>query len=218
MSTIQAIIFDLDGTLLNTLDDLADSTNRVLSQHGHPTHPTEAYKYFVGDGIDKLAFRVLPPEKRDEKNISIFVQALRDHYGRHWKDQTRLYDGIEDMLSELSRLGIKLAILSNKPHHLTEITVSHYFADWNFVEVAGAIDDIPKKPDPAGAIRIIDKMKIAPENFLYLGDTSTDMKTANGAGVFAIGALWGFRTESELLQSGAEAVISSPSQILDHII
>jgi phosphoglycolate phosphatase len=217
MSSIQAIIFDLDGTLLNTLDDLADSTNRVLNQYGYPTHPTEAYKYFVGDGIDKLAFRVLPPEKRDEKNVSSCVKALRDHYGRHWKDQTRLYDGIEDMLSELSRLGIKLAILSNKPHNLTEITVSHYFANWNFAEVAGAIDDIPKKPDPAGAIRIIDKMKIAAENFLYLGDTSTDMKTATGAGVFAIGALWGFRTESELLKSGARAVISNPAEIFNHI-
>lgn len=217
MSTIQAVIFDLDGTLLNTLDDLADSTNRVLTRHGYPTHPTEAYKHFVGDGIDKLVFRVLPPEKRAEKNVSACVHALRDHYGRHWKNQTKLYDGIEDMLSELSRLGIKLAILSNKPHHLTEITVSHYFANWNFAEVAGAIDDIPKKPDPAGAIRIIDKMKIAAENFLYVGDTNTDMKTANGAGVFAIGALWGFRTESELLKSGAKAVISKPAELFNHI-
>ena len=217
MSTIQAIIFDLDGTLLNTLDDLAGSTNRVLSQYGYPTHPPKAYKYFVGDGIDKLVFRVLPLEKRDEKTVNICVKALRDDYSRHWKDQTRLYDGIEDMLSELSRRGIQLTILSNKPHHLTELTVSHYFADWNFAEVAGAIDAIPKKPNPAGAIRIIEKMKIAPENFLYLGDTNTDMKTANGAGIFAIGALWGFRTESELLKSGARAVISNPAEIFNHI-
>jgi len=121
------------------------------------------------------------------------------------------------MLSELTRLGIKLAILSNKPHHLTEITVSHYFANWNFAEVAGALDDIPKKPDPAGVIRIVGKMKITAEHFLYLGDTSTDMETANRAGVFAIGALWGFRTKSELLESGAKAVISKPDEIFNHI-
>lgn len=217
MPTIQAVIFDLDGTLLDTLDDLADSTNRVLSRHGYPTHPTEAYKYFVGDGIEKLAFRVLPPKERDEQTISTCVNALREDYGRHWKDQTRLYDGIEDMLSGLSRLGIKLAILSNKPHHLTEITVSHYFANWSFNEVAGAVAGIPKKPDPAGAIQIIDKMKIAAENFLYLGDTSTDMKTAKGAGVLAIGALWGFRTETELIESGAKAVISNPAEIFNHL-
>lgn len=217
MPTIQAIIFDLDGTLLNTLDDLADSMNRVLSSLGYPTHITEAYKYFVGDGIEKLAHRVLPPPERSEETINTCVAAMREDYGQHWMDQTRLYDGIEEMLTELTNRNIQLAILSNKPHPFTEITVSHYFDRWNFAEVAGAVSDIPPKPDPAGAIRIIKKMDIPAENFLYLGDTSTDMKTANGAGISAIGALWGFRTESELLESGARAVISNPAEIFNHI-
>ena len=208
-------MFDLDGTLLNTLDDLADSMNRVLSSLGYPTHITESYKYFVGDGIEKLAYRVLPPPERSEEAINACVAAMREDYGRHWMDQTGIYDGIEEMLTELTHRNIQLAILSNKPHHFTEKTVSHYFNRWNFTEVAGAVSDIPQKPDPAGAIRIIEKMNIPAGNFLYLGDTSTDMQTANGAEIFAVGALWGFRTESELLESGAQAIISKPQEILN---
>lgn len=214
MPPVQAIIFDLDGTLLNTLDDLADSMNRVLNRLGYPTHPTEAYKYFVGEGIEKLAYRVLPSNSRDAGSVNNCVAAMREEYGLHWKDQTKLYDGIEKMLSELTHRHIKLAILSNKPHHFTEVTVSHYFDKWNFEEVAGAVSNIPRKPDPAGAIQIIRKMKIPTENFLYVGDTNIDMKTANRAGIYAIGALWGFRTETELLESGAKKVILHPEDIV----
>ncbi len=191
--------------------------NRVLDRLGYPTHQTEAYKYFVGEGIEKLVYRVLPLKARDDKSVSDCVAAMRKEYDCHWKDRTVPYDGIETMLSELVRRQIKLAVLSNKPHRFTEMTVSHYFPKWHFDEIAGAVTDIPRKPDPAGALRIIEKMKIPAENFLFLGDSGIDMKTANSAGIYAIGALWGFRTENELLESGAKKLISQPEGILNLI-
>lgn len=215
INNIKAILFDLDGTLLNTLNDIADSMNRVLSNLGYPTHPIEAYKYFVGEGIEKLAHRVLPETDKNEHIINRCVTAMREDYGLHCQDQTKVYDGISEMLNELTRRQLKLSILSNKPEHLTRKTVSHYFAEWNFAEVAGALSSFPRKPDPTRAIHIAQKMSLSPDAFLYLGDTNTDMNTANGAGMFAVGALWGFRTESELLESGAKAVIKKPMELLD---
>jgi phosphoglycolate phosphatase len=213
----KAVIFDLDGTLLNTLTDIADSMNRVLSRLGHPTHPTDAYKYFVGEGIVKLATRVLPEKDKNEQSITACVNAMHEEYGNHCQDQTKLYDGIEEMLTVLTKRGVKLAVLSNKPDELTRKTVSHYLGTWNFSVVAGAKPDLPPKPEPDGALRIARKMHLSPADFLYLGDSNIDMKTANGAGMYAIGALWGFRTKSELEMSGARAVIEKPVDIVQFL-
>ncbi|MFW5906261.1 MAG: HAD family hydrolase [Desulfobia sp.] len=217
MTKIKAVIFDLDGTLLNTLNDLADSMNRVLDRMGHPGHPRENYKYFVGDGIEKLAYRVLPEKSRNTEEVARCVAEMREEYGNHWHDQTHIYEGIEAMLSELTRRSIKLAILSNKLDHFTQLTVSRYFPDWNFYPVIGVKPDIPKKPDPTGTFHIMNQLQLKPRDFLFLGDTSTDMLTAGEAGIFAVGALWGFRTREELITSGARDIIETPEELLSHV-
>ncbi|MBI5559464.1 MAG: HAD family hydrolase [Deltaproteobacteria bacterium] len=215
--SVKAIIFDLDGTLLNTLDDLADSMNRVLFAMGFPLHPTSAYKYFVGDGIEKLASRVLPENHRDKTTVERCVAGMTHEYGTHWQDKTCLYDGIDEMLSALSDRKVSLNILSNKPDALTRITVSTFFASYGFAIITGARKGIPKKPDPTSAFHIANSLNIPTHQFLYLGDTKTDMETATGAGMFALGALWGFRTASELRESGAQALLEQPIEILNYL-
>ncbi|RJX24839.1 MAG: HAD family hydrolase [Desulfurivibrio sp.] len=215
--TVKAIIFDLDGTLLNTLDDLADSMNRVLMRLGFPTHPTAAYKYFVGDGIEKLASRVLPEAQRNTVTVKICVEEMQQEYGEHWRDKTCPYAGINDMLQALTKRGISLNILSNKPDALTQLTVASFFPSYVFANVAGAKKNTPKKPDPTSALHIVKSLVLSADQFLYLGDTSTDMETAKNAGILALGALWGFRTASELQASGAQDLLEHPLDILQHI-
>lgn len=215
--TVKAIIFDLDGTLLNTLEDLADSMNRVLERMGFPTHPTDAYKYFVGDGIEILARRVLPETQQNTQTVNSCVEEMKREYGAHWRDKTCPYKGVNDMLNVLAERNISLNILSNKPDALTQLTVSAFFPSCSFDIVAGAKKEIPKKPDPTSALHIIKALNLPNNQFLYLGDTNTDMETAKKAGIFAIGALWGFRTAAELRASGAQALLEQPLDILQHI-
>ncbi len=216
MGKRKAIIFDLDGTLLNTLDDLADSMNRVLQRMGFPVHPVDAYRYFVGDGIETFAWRVLPEENRDKNTVTACVVDMLDEYGEHWQDKTRPYDEIGEMLTALLDRKLKLAILSNKPDALTQIAVSAFLSSWNFDVVAGVVNGVPKKPDPAGALNIAGKLNLSGNDILYLGDTGTDMLTAQRAGMFAIGALWGFRDAEELQKNGACALIERPLDILNY--
>lgn len=217
MKTFKAVLFDLDGTLLNTLKDLADSINKVLSRMNVPVHPTAAYKYFVGDGIEKLASRVLPKNCQQEETIRQCIEEIKREYGAHWQDTTMPYDGIMDMLNNLKGKGLRLVILSNKPNDLTQANVTHFFGKDLFDYIAGAMPEIPKKPNPDGAIRIAETLGIKPEHFLYIGDTATDMKTALGAGMFPMGVLWGFRTAEELLENGGQVLVSHPADILKYI-
>jgi len=214
---VKAIIFDLDGTLLNTLEDLADSMNRVLMRMGFPTHPVDAYKYFVGDGIEKLAGRVLPETHQNKETVTSCVEEMKREYGMHWRDKTCPYKGINEMLNALTERRISLNILSNKPDALTQLTVSAFFAGYTFDIVAGAKKEIPKKPDPTSAFHIVKALNLPINQFLYLGDTNTDMETAKNAGIFALGALWGFRTAAELRASGAQYLLEQPLDILQHI-
>lgn len=217
MTKIKAVIFDLDGTLLNTLDDLADSMNRVLTGMGYPVHARDSYKYFVGNGVEKLAYRALPISSRDPETVAACVTAMEEEYGKHWQDQTHVYDGIEKMLSELDQRSIKLAILSNKLDKYTRLTVSHYLPAWNFARVIGVRPGVPQKPDPTGAFLIMRDLGMEPGDFLFLGDTNTDMETARNCGIFAVGALWGFRTRDELLNSGARVIIEHPEELVSHV-
>jgi phosphoglycolate phosphatase len=217
MGQFKAVLFDLDGTLLDTLDDLADSMNRVLARMKFPVHPTNAYKYFVGDGMDELARRVLPETARDSSTIQNCIADMKQDYGAHWADNSKPYDGIPEMLDALREQGMRLVVLSNKPDNFTRATVEHFFPENMFELVAGARPEIKKKPDPAGAIIIADKIGLNPQQFLYLGDTATDMKTAVQAGMFPLGALWGFRTAEELQDSGAESLLKTPDEILNYI-
>lgn len=212
----QAVLFDLDGTLLDTLEDLAACLNAVLEQFGLPPHPLEAHKYMIGDGLRTYVVRALPEDRRnDEALIERVIQADRELYGANWAAKTHLYDGVPELLSTLADRGLKLAVLSNKPDGFTRLMVSHFMGDVPFQQVRGARDGTPLKPDPAAAVEIADALGAAPENFLYVGDTSTDMRTAVGAGMFAVGALWGFRTRDELEASGANVMIHQPLQVLD---
>ncbi len=211
---ISAVIFDLDGTLIDTLDDIADSMNRVLENMGYPTHPRNDYRYFVGEGMSRLVKRVLPADTDHETTKTCREKMLRE-YGRSWACKSRPYDGIMEMLFFLRDKGLPLAVLSNKPDRFTVRMCRHFFPQIKFAAVQGFIDVIARKPAPDGALDIATKIAVPPERILYLGDTATDMKCARSAGMTATGVLWGFRGQKELQDNGAEHIISHPMKITD---
>jgi phosphoglycolate phosphatase len=212
----KAVLFDLDGTLLNTLEDLADAVNRVLDQRGFPMHPLDAYRYFVGDGSLLLVKRALPGSKRDDAElVASCLDAFLDEYGRNWMVKTKLYEGVATLLDVLTERGLKMVVLSNKKDEITKKTVSLFLSKWKFEAVVGQREEVPTKPDPAGAMEIVRLLGIAPGEFVYVGDTAVDMKTAVAAGMLPVGALWGFRSREELLEGGASALISYPVGLLE---
>jgi len=210
----KAVIFDLDGTLLDTLQDLANSCNRVLKNMGFPTHPVDAYRYFVGEGAKMCVMRALPAKNRDVVTIDTCLQMFRDDYAQNWNINTKPYKGIPEMLNALSELDLKMAILSNKPQEDTEKCVRKFLSNWKFEVIFGQKDSVPKKPDPSAALKISQLLGIPPEEFLFIGDTSIDMETATAAGMVPFGVLWGFRSIDELIQSGAQATIKTARDIL----
>lgn len=209
-----AVIFDLDGTLINTIEDIADAFNRVLRKSGYPTHQTEEYKYLVGDGARNAAKYALPEDSRDDAMVERLLSEYIDDYKDNWDNKTVPYEGVVAMLNQLSDLGIKTAVFSNKPHANTLRCVNGFFPDYNFDVVLGQSDDRPRKPDPAGAVLIAEQMGITVDKFLFLGDTSVDVKTALAAGMMPVGAQWGYRDEKELRDAGAEMIISRPEELL----
>lgn len=212
---IQAVIFDLDGTLLNTLEDIAESANRVLQRAGLPVHPVDSYRYFVGEGLQRLIERIIPEDDRNNEKVQTLVADFRLDYSNNWKVKTGPYKGIDTLLDGLVAQGLKLAVFSNKPHEFTLVCVRDFFADWPFEAVLGQQEGRARKPDPAGAFIIAEQLGMKPSEILYLGDTATDMKTAGAAGMVPVGALWGFRTEKELQESGAAFIVKNPLQVLD---
>jgi len=210
-----AIIFDLDGTLLDTLEDLADSMNAALKTGGYSVHPIDAYRYFVGDGIENLVRRALPESSRDATTVARGKEAMDAEYGQRWNAKTKPYPGIPELLDELTRCKMPMAILSNKPESFTLLTVDELLAHWTFAPIRGARPNTPRKPDPTGALAIAEELGLSPAECLYLGDTDTDMKTATAAGMYALGATWGFRPGEELQRSGAQVLIDKPTDLLD---
>lgn len=211
---IKAVLFDLDGTLLDTLSDLADAMNVVLADMGLPCHPDDAYRYFVGDGLEILARRVLPQECRKQPFLSRCIEGMKARYSDHWADNSKPYAGIADLLNELTCRDLNLAVLSNKPDYFTSLLVNHFLPHWRWSHVRGARLDTPRKPDPCGALAIAEQLALAPRDFLYLGDTATDMQTARAAGMYPVGVSWGFRTVKELEESGAKVVLDHPLDLL----
>ena len=210
----RAVLFDLDGTLLNTLTDLADAMNASLAHLGYPPHPVDAYKYFIGDAVETEAKRALPEFARQPETIKKVADFSEQIYDKCWHKNTRPYPGIPELLSNLTKRGLPLTVLSNKPDCFTKIMVEKLLPRYRFEIVQGALPDVPVKPDPAAALQIAKQLKIPPEQFLYLGDTNTDMKTAVAAGMFPLGCLWGYRTADELLESGAKALVQTPEEVL----
>ena len=209
-----AVLFDLDGTLLDTLADIADAANAVLDGLGFPTHPTPAYRWMVGAGVRELFQRALPGESRGEELVERCTADFSAAYGRTWNLKTRPYDGVPELLGELARRSVRMAVLSNKPDDFTKRCVDFYFPGGTFDRVLGQREGVPRKPDPAGALEIAGAMGIPAERFVYLGDTAVDIRTALAAGMDPVGVLWGFRPREELAGAGARALLRRPSGLL----
>jgi len=207
-----AVLFDLDGTLADTLDDIADAVNHALAREGLPTHPRPAYRHLVGEGVHALVERAVPPGRSDLHDR--VYESVRDYYLAHMLDKTAPYAGVPEMLDELSGRGIPMAVLSNKPALATERIVEELFGKGTFAVVIGHSPELTHKPDPGSALRIARELEVAADRCLYLGDTSIDMETAVAAGMFPVGALWGFRDADELLSHGARALIERPGELL----
>ena len=211
----QAVLFDLDGTLLDTLADLAEASNRVLAGRGLKPYPVEDYRYFVGNGVRHLLECILPrPLREKEEEIEAAIAAFQQEYAKNWQEHTKAYQGIAELLDYLSANGYRLAVLSNKPQHFTELCVHTLLADWHFDSVLGQREGIPRKPHPAGALETARVRDLPPSAILYAGDTGVDMRTAQQAGMDAVGVLWGFRDAEELRATGAELLAQTPQELI----
>jgi len=215
MSRFKAIIFDLDGTLLDSMADIADSMNMVLEKAGFPPHPVAAYRYFIGDGMDVLVKRALPEDRRRPENLKICLAAMQKVYSRNWAAKTRPYPGIASLLNRCEAIGLKMGILSNKPDDATQATVDHFLLPEIFAAVHGARPNIPKKPDPLGAELMAGQMGVEPEECIFMGDMPVDMQTAQAAGMYPVGALWGLRTSHELSEAGAKLLAVTPAALAE---
>ncbi|MBL7180657.1 MAG: HAD-IA family hydrolase [Pseudomonadota bacterium] len=213
--TYEAVLFDLDGTLLDTLDDIGNCANRVLASRGFPTYTIFSYREFVGEGARALITRALPAGHRNEKLINACLKEFVEDYSVNCIVKSKPYDGIPQMLDALKARGLKLAVLSNKPDSITKACVAALLSKWDFDVVIGQRDSVPRKPDPQGALEVAEKLAIPPSRFLFIGDTAIDMKTAVAAGMFPVGVLWGFRPIEELKGNGARAIIDEPLKLLD---
>lgn len=211
---MDAVVFDLDGTLVDSLADLGESMNAVLTDLALPEHAIAEYRRFVGDGIRMLVLRALPEAARSEQLIDGAVAKLRTVYGARWDLKTRPYDGVIETVVALTALGVRLGVLSNKPHPLTVKVVERFFPLGAFSAVLGAEAGFPRKPDPAAALELARRLSVRPERCCYVGDTATDMLTARSARMYAVGALWGFRDADELLSAGARSLAAAPHDLI----
>lgn len=208
-------IFDLDGTLADTLYDLADATNFALKKLGYPVHPYESYKKFVGNGVQKLCYRALPDDKKSdtEKLLEIFS----GYYGKHFLDKTKLYDGMRETLSTLAENNVFLAVATNKPQNFARQIVNKLLPEFDFVKVLGGCSERPKKPDTAIINEILSGLT-ADDKIFMIGDSNVDIQTAKNAGISSIGCEWGFRGREELENAGADFIAEKSSDIADFIL
>lgn len=211
------IIFDLDGTLLNTISDLANATNYALSQLGFGMHPLESYPTFVGNGIRKLFERALPATCNSPEWVEKVRELFIPFYDAHNADDTSIYNGIQELLEELQKRGLRIAVASNKYQSATEKLMRHYFPNIVFDSVLGQRDGIPVKPDPSIVHSILYAADITATDTLYIGDSGVDMQTAKNAGIESIGVTWGFRPAEELKANGANHLVNSPKEILQYL-
>lgn len=211
------VIFDLDGTLLNTIDDLAMSTNHALRLFGYPEHSLAEYRFFVGNGITTLIERALPEEARQKNLIYQLRKAFIAYYQLLKTDLTQPYPGIPELLTHLNDQGITLAVASNKYHQGTIELIRHFFGEKLFSVVLGQRENIPVKPDPAIVYEILSQTDTSPAETLYVGDSGVDMQTARNSHLTSIGVSWGFRSRKELKENGADYIVDSPEEILEKI-
>lgn len=220
MSNFQAVIFDLDGTLINSVPDIANACNAALSARNHPLHNYEEYKQLIGKGLRNLCERALPINMQNEEEIEVCHEILMNYYLEHPCDETEVYEGIPQVLEKLHAAGLKLAVLSNKADVLTALIIEKLGLSKYFTIVSGLRKEFPRKPDPTSALWILSELsrdagqEIAPEKVLYIGDSGVDMQTANNSGFYALGVTWGFRSEEEIRENGAKSIIHERKEIV----
>lgn len=208
------VIFDLDGTLLNTIDDLGTAANEALRQLGYPTHPLGSYPMMVGNGITKLLERALPDEARTERIITDARHRFMAFYDQHCCDMTKPYPGIELLLEELTKRGINLAVTSNKYQRATSLLINRFFSKYNFKVVLGQHEGVPTKPDPSIVFEALTQCPTPKADVLYVGDSGVDMETARRACIESVGVTWGFRPVKELKAAYADHIIEEPCDLL----
>lgn len=210
------VIFDLDGTLLNTIDDLADTGNHVCTLRGWPTHTVAEFKLMVGNGIPKLVERFAPQGTSQEVLDQAF-QEFMDWYGVHKEDKTAPYAGMPEVTKALREAGVSIAVLSNKADVMAGPVVEHYYPGI-FPVVQGALPGLPTKPDPTLLHKLMDRLGATQEDTLFVGDSNVDIRTAKNGGLTGCGVLWGFRSREELEAAGADVIVSTPQELLDLIL
>lgn len=213
---IKAVLFDLDGTLVNSLKDLAAAGNFALSFFGFSVHEEEKYKYFVGNGIPNLIYRILPEANRDEQTHKKVMKKFYEHYNVHYADNTAAYDGIYELITALKKSGIRIAVVTNKAEAAAREVVNSIFGG-TFDAVYGQRPEIPTKPNPALALMAMKELGVKPEECIFMGDSETDVKTGVNSGAVPVGVLWGFRKADELLSGGAKYLINKPCELLEVI-
>lgn len=211
----KACVFDLDGTILDTVESIAYIANKVLEYYHLPTHPVEAYNYFAGDGADVLMERCIVASGGDLSYLEDACKLYRKLFAENPLYHVKAYDGMVDVLKELKRRGVKLGVCTNKPHAAALTAVYEIYGKGIFDMIQGQVPEIPIKPAPDSALMIADAFGAAPSECMYVGDTNTDMKTGNSAGMYTIGVLWGFRDRKELEEHHAHVIISHPAELLD---
>lgn len=213
----KTVIFDLDGTLLNTLDDLADSTNYALSRFGYPTRTIEEVRQFVGNGVAKLIERAIP-EGKNNPNFEKCLAIFKENYAQNMYNKTAPYNGIIEMLSNLKSKGIKIAVVSNKFDLAVKELCKKYFEGFiDFAAGENEVQGIKKKPAPDTVISVLNEFNFAPEDAVYVGDSDVDIMTAKNSKMPCISVTWGFRDKKFLLENGATILINAPSEIYNHL-
>ena len=208
------VIFDLDGTLLNTIEDLGQAANHALAKHGFATHTMASYPYFVGNGVHRLITRVLPEDHRDTATVESILKDFKEYYDQHLVDCTKPYAGIIDLLTELRERDVMLAVASNKYQSAVTRIIDHFFGDFDFVSVKGQVEGVNVKPDPSIVFSILGETQVPKAEVLYVGDSGVDMETARRACVDSVGVTWGFRPEKELVEYYAGTIINNPMDII----
>lgn len=215
MTRFRGVMFDLDGTLLDTIEDIAYSMNQVLQRNGWELHSIEQYKLFVGDGVEELVRRSLPPDPVILRNVSQYLHELKEIYNNHWSVYTHPYQGTTDFLQSLRSRDLLTAVLSNKPDEFACKCIRHFFPQIEFNSIRGAREGIPRKPDPFAALEICTDLDTQASQWIYAGDSGLDMIMAQKAGMTPVGVLWGFRSYSELSDAGAQRLIHQWNQLND---
>lgn len=212
---IRAIVFDLDGTLLDTLESIGNAFNRSLRKMGMPVHPIDRYRHFIGAGVIECARRCLPAPQRNEENISKLAENERKDYARSWKFDAQPYEGIQTLLDAARSSHYRLAVLTNKDDEFARQCIRHFFPDTSFDCIIGHSPSVPHKPDATGGLMIAENLGLTPQELAMVGDTSIDIDTARACNMFSVGVLWGFRDRAELEEAGANDIIAHPGELLE---